>query len=68
MCSICLDAIQRPLSQKQKSSRLSEGKTANERIYEYNFSKLKCGHIFHKTCIDKWFNYAKKCPNCRTET
>ena len=29
----------------------------------------KCGHIFHKKCIDKWFyknEYNMNCPICRT--
>jgi hypothetical protein len=24
-------------------------------------------HIFHKTCIDKWFSHNKACPTCRKE-
>ena len=29
---------------------------------------LRCNHIFHKKCIDKWFNSFKKvnCPTCRS--
>jgi len=29
--------------------------------------KFKCGHYFHKNCINKWFNssYSFKCPNCK---
>lgn len=27
--------------------------------------KLNCGHMFHKVCIDPWFNVKKTCPNCR---
>ena len=28
--------------------------------------KLKCGHIFHKKCIDKWLYKSEKieCPYC----
>ena len=32
---------------------------------------LKCGHVYHKKCIDKWFKrmeqeqHEKKCPVCR---
>lgn len=27
--------------------------------------KLSCGHIYHKECIDTWFNEKKICPYCR---
>ena len=26
---------------------------------------LKCGHIFHTNCIEKWFEMKKECPSCR---
>lgn len=26
---------------------------------------LNCGHIYHKECIDSWFNEKKICPYCR---
>jgi len=25
---------------------------------------IKCGHIYHKNCIDKWFLKKKTCPLC----
>ena len=25
---------------------------------------IKCDHIYHKTCIDKWFLKKKTCPLC----
>jgi hypothetical protein len=28
-------------------------------------SQLKCGHIYHKECINEWFKKKKTCPNCR---
>ena len=27
----------------------------------------KCGHSFHKKCLDEWKNRANTCPMCRTE-
>ncbi|KAF3590264.1 hypothetical protein DY000_02022197 [Brassica cretica] len=30
-------------------------------------NKLKCGHLFHKTCLEKWIDYWNiTCPLCRT--
>ena len=26
---------------------------------------IACGHIFHSTCLEKWFDRKKECPNCR---
>tara|TARA_A100001015_G_C15003490_1_gene719619 strand:- start:337 stop:816 length:480 start_codon:yes stop_codon:yes gene_type:complete len=33
---------------------------------EKNLVQLKCGHIFHKNCIDTWYKSQKNtCPICR---
>lgn len=28
--------------------------------------KLECGHMYHRYCINEWFNIETTCPNCRT--
>jgi hypothetical protein len=35
--------------------------------FEHNqiIRKLNCNHIFHYTCVDKWFETKHKCPLCR---
>jgi len=30
-----------------------------------SYTTLECGHIFHKSCIDKWFIHGDSCPICR---
>ena len=25
---------------------------------------LKCNHIYHRDCIEAWFNKKRKCPYC----
>ena len=24
-----------------------------------------CSHVFHRECLEKWFEFKKECPNCR---
>jgi hypothetical protein len=26
---------------------------------------IACGHVFHSSCVEKWFERKKECPNCR---
>ncbi|VDK48998.1 unnamed protein product [Gongylonema pulchrum] len=28
---------------------------------------LRCAHVFHIACIDRWLLYNKKCPVCRVD-
>ena len=29
--------------------------------------QLKCGHSFHKACLDEWFETRRNCPLCRSD-
>ena len=33
---------------------------------ETNITKTKCGHFFHKDCLEKWLETGNTCPECRT--
>jgi hypothetical protein len=39
-----------------------EQKQTKKRVF---VKKLKCGHVFHGSCIDKWLARAHNCPCCR---
>jgi hypothetical protein len=34
-------------------------------IPKHEFYKTICNHIFHKTCVKKWFQLKHTCPICR---
>jgi len=58
----------------QKQCEMNQINTRNECAICLDFFKqndeiiamTKCDHIFHKTCIQKWFLLRTNCPYCRT--
>jgi hypothetical protein len=40
---------------------------AQFRYREKGVVKLKCGHVFHRTCLEPWFAEHHTCPMCRAD-
>ena len=59
ICTICYESTKK----MSKWERLSKGLSTVEIIPE-NIT-LKCNHIFHTSCINKWLYENNTCPNCR---
>ena len=38
----------------------------NKNLKDKKYMLLKCGHVFHTACIEKWFEIKKECPSCRS--
>jgi hypothetical protein len=36
-----------------------------DNVKEEDKKIIKCSHVYHKECIDKWFERAHQCPLCR---
>lgn len=34
---------------------------------EIFISRTKCGHFFHKNCLEEWIKKRKNCPVCRSK-
>ena len=72
------ESVNRPVSQDIIDSRTQEFEPNEEEknntcsICLDNFNdknemarRLPCGHFFHKSCIDRWYETKRKCPMCR---
>lgn len=57
--------------EKNQSTSKHENDTCSVCQYEYNegerLRQLRCGHAFHKDCVDEWLKKEKKCPVCNHE-
>lgn len=40
----------------------------DEISFEDKASLVSCGHTFHRSCIDHWFEHRNTCPECRAVT
>ena len=60
LCSICNDDLNQ--QNNCKCNQLDEKQQSQE-----HGMKLRCGHIFHESCILPWFEFHQTCPCCRTK-
>ena len=37
----------------------------NPNLKNKKYMLIKCGHIFHSACLERWFEMKKECPSCR---
>lgn len=53
----------------REDSRLSTGKNCSvcmEVICQNDLRVLPCAHVFHASCIGRWFREQRTCPECRS--
>ena len=49
-------------------SKLNDCSICYNKISNNKIKTFSCGHSFHESCIDDWFERDNKCPMCRAET
>lgn len=57
--------------QQSNAHAVSTGKQCSiclETIMSNNLRCLPCAHMFHDTCISRWFLESESCPECRMNT
>ena len=55
-------------SEDESDNFLEECSICFEEIKDKDLKSLKCGHFFHKNCIDSWLKINPICPYCREYT
>ena len=63
LCSICLSKMWVTVGTMKLSTKLSTKLPTLIKTKVFNLKQLKCGHIFHRDCID--MVYEPICPLCR---
>ena len=58
-CNICRNCLESPCVECETNTNISSCVVSN----------AKCGHVYHKHCIDKWVSqqkYTPLCPICKS--
>lgn len=59
------------LKKNEKYTKSSMGNTCNICLEDYQDEDevriLKCDHVYHPKCIDKWLESSNKCPVCKDD-
>ena len=58
--------IEKELNKLYKNEEINEECFICKEEFEKGYIKLKCLHVFHKTCIEECFDINQTCPLCRT--
>lgn len=70
-CPICLcdfeEVIDQPSSSIHVEETEADGRTISPEIKQVEpLRLLKCGHVMHKSCVDKWMlEISGRCPVCQ---
>lgn len=64
ICSICCCGF---LDTKQETLPFTRSPSSGSGSGSNTVYAAYCGHIFHKSCILKWIEKARSCPDCRSE-
>ena len=55
-CPICLEQMPHTEATELKTNRVDDLKGAKD------LCRLPCGHVFHHTCLSRWFKVSASCP------
>jgi ribosomal protein L34E len=63
-CNIALNGI--PIYHTRKARKTDDRCAICFEEMEGEVALLRCKHVYHTACIDRWFAKERSCPICRT--
>lgn len=64
ICPICLEPLSGPDPEDPAEDLAEDSEDLAEEPHVA--IKLKCGHVFHRQCLQEWIQKKMTCPICRT--